>query len=134
VQHQIRAPIDTIRHPSTTSTEDTRKAITEMTPDPLAARPTASEVSPPSAQATPEPPRPLGAFDVPLRTIAFADIGRWLAAGARDFRRLPLIGLFYGACFVSMGWALLAVFDLMLRHPDHVFCLRATMKPSATAL
>lgn len=36
---------------------------------------------------------------------------RWLAAGWRDFRRAPLIGLFFGACFVAMGWLLLAVFE-----------------------
>jgi uncharacterized membrane protein len=93
-----------------------------MTPDPLPDRPTISEVSPPSAQATPEAPRPLSAFDVPLRMLAFADIGQWLGAGARDFRQAPLIGLFYGACFVSMGWALLAVFE---HAPAYVLALSA---------
>jgi len=37
---------------------------------------------------------------------------RWLALGVRDFGRAPFIGLFYGACFVGMGWALLRVFEL----------------------
>jgi len=35
----------------------------------------------------------------------------WLAAGWRDFTRAPLIGLFYGSCFVCMGWSLLWVFQ-----------------------
>jgi uncharacterized membrane protein len=47
---------------------------------------------------------------VPLRTVSFADPLRWLAQGARDFAQAPAIGLFFGACFVGMGWALLAVF------------------------
>lgn len=48
---------------------------------------------------------------VPLRLPAFADPFRWLALGARDFMRAPAIGLFFGACFVAMGWALLVVFE-----------------------
>lgn len=46
-----------------------------------------------------------------LRTLPLAAPWRWLAAGWRDFRRAPAIGLFFGACFVAMGWALLAVFE-----------------------
>lgn len=52
---------------------------------------------------------PLG-FDVPLRTLRWRDPLRWVAAGTRDFLRAPLIGLFYGACFMAMGWALVTVF------------------------
>ena len=47
---------------------------------------------------------------VELRPLAFADPLRWLARGARDFARAPGIGLFFGGCFVAMGWALLVVF------------------------
>jgi uncharacterized membrane protein len=49
-------------------------------------------------------------FRVALRPLALADPFRWLARGARDFLRAPGIGLFFGGCFVAMGWALLAVF------------------------
>src|SRR5690606_32117229 len=49
-------------------------------------------------------------FDRPLATLRWGDPLRWLAAGWNDFRRAPLIGLFYGACFAAMGWALLTVF------------------------
>jgi uncharacterized membrane protein len=35
----------------------------------------------------------------------------WLALGWRDFLHSPGIGLFYGACFMVMGWLLLAVFE-----------------------
>lgn len=46
-----------------------------------------------------------------LRPLRIGAPLRWLAAGWRDFRRCPGIGLFYGACFVAMGWLLLAVFE-----------------------
>lgn len=49
-------------------------------------------------------------LDMPLRQLGWADPLRWLAMGWRDFRQAPLIGLFYGACFVLMVWGLLAVF------------------------
>ena len=48
---------------------------------------------------------------IALRTLGFTQPLQWLALGWRDFRRAPAIGLFYGACFVLMGWALLAVFE-----------------------
>lgn len=46
-----------------------------------------------------------------LKPIGFADPFRWLAKGWQDFRRAPGIGLFYGSCFMLMGWALLKVFE-----------------------
>jgi uncharacterized membrane protein len=49
-------------------------------------------------------------FLVALRPVALADTGRWLVRGMRDFQRAPAIGLFFGGCFVGMGWALLLVF------------------------
>lgn len=55
----------------------------------------------------PEPP--LYAFD--LNPLKLSDPFRWLAAGARDFGRAPLVGLFFGACFVTMGWALFVAFQ-----------------------
>ena len=50
------------------------------------------------------------ALDWPLATLRFGDPFRWLLAGWQDFVRAPVIGLFYGACFVAMGWFLLATF------------------------
>jgi uncharacterized membrane protein len=52
-----------------------------------------------------------GTLTPPLRTLSLADPLRWLALGWRDFIRAPAIGLFYGAGFMAMGWALLAVFE-----------------------
>ena len=46
-----------------------------------------------------------------LRPLTFRDPLRWLTLGWRDFIRSPAIGLFYGTCFVVMGWALLKVFE-----------------------
>jgi uncharacterized membrane protein len=46
-----------------------------------------------------------------LRRLEFADPLRWLARGWRDFRRAPVVGLFYGACFIVMGWSLMKVFE-----------------------
>ncbi len=48
---------------------------------------------------------------IELRPLSFGAPLRWLALGLRDFRRAPVIGLFYGACFVVMGWALMVVFE-----------------------
>jgi uncharacterized membrane protein len=46
-----------------------------------------------------------------LRPLGFGAPLRWLVLGARDFARAPFIGLFYGGCFVVMGWALLKVYE-----------------------
>lgn len=54
---------------------------------------------------------PEASSPIELRTLAWGDPFRWLALGWRDFRRSPGIGLFYGACFTGMGWALLKVFE-----------------------
>ncbi|MGY4826959.1 DUF2189 domain-containing protein [Sphaerotilaceae bacterium SBD11-9] len=72
---------------------------------------------------TPDPtPAPTSVLDLPLHPLHLRDIGRWLALGARDFARAPAIGLFYGGCFVAMGWALLAVFQ---HAPVYVLALSA---------
>lgn len=54
-----------------------------------------------------EPPR----RRIVLHPLRAGDPLRWLAAGWRDFVRCPGIGLFYGACFMVMGWAILKVFE-----------------------
>ncbi len=57
-----------------------------------------------------------------LKPLRLGDPWRWLAAGWRDFRRCPGIGLFYGACFVGMGWALMVAFE---HAPAYVLALSA---------
>ena len=54
---------------------------------------------------------PAVSFGATLRPLQWADPFRWLAAGWQDFRRCPGLGLFYGGCFVLMGWALLKVYQ-----------------------
>lgn len=54
---------------------------------------------------------PLADSPIRLRTLAFSAPFRWLAKGWRDFIRCPGIGLFYGLCFVLMGWALVGAFE-----------------------
>ncbi len=48
---------------------------------------------------------------ITLRTLGFSQPLQWLVLGWRDFMRAPVIGLFYGASFVLMGWALIVVFE-----------------------
>lgn len=61
--------------------------------------------------AAPDPSTPgAGTAAVRLHTVRWSDPARWLRAGWQDFCRAPAIGLFYGACFTVMGWALLLVF------------------------
>lgn len=61
--------------------------------------------------STSDKPAETSAFDIQLRPLRFSDPLRWLAAGWRDFIRAPGIGLFYGFCFMAMGWALLKVYE-----------------------
>ncbi|HJV69691.1 DUF2189 domain-containing protein [Ideonella sp.] len=84
---------------------------------------TADTPADPPAPATDLPPPPgNGSLTPPLRPLAFGAPFRWLALGWRDFRRAPGIGLFYGACFMAMGWALLKVFE---RAPAYTLALSA---------
>jgi uncharacterized membrane protein len=64
-------------------------------------------------QPAPQPAAPADAGTplVALHKLGFADPLRWLMLGWRDFMRAPRIGLFYGACFIAMGWALMIVFE-----------------------
>ena len=50
-------------------------------------------------------------FRTALKPLRLADPFRWIALGLRDFARQPGIGLFYGGCFVLMGWALMKVYE-----------------------
>jgi uncharacterized membrane protein len=46
-----------------------------------------------------------------LQTLSWRDPLWWIRKGVADFARAPFIGLFYGACFMVMGWALLKVYE-----------------------
>ncbi len=59
---------------------------------------------------------------VPLQTLRWGAPLRWLASGWRDFIRCPGIGLFYGVCFMAMGWLLMSVFE---QAPAYVLALSA---------
>jgi uncharacterized membrane protein len=52
-----------------------------------------------------------GSPPIHLRPLGFGAPFHWLRLGWQDFIRAPGIGLFYGTCFMLMGWALLAVFE-----------------------
>ncbi len=91
-----------------------------MPPDSTALQDPA-RAAPPAADA-PVAEAERGAFQLPLRRLGLADPLRWLAAGWRDFRRCPGIGLFYGGCFMAMGWLLMAVFQ---HAPAYVLALSA---------
>ena len=66
--------------------------------------------------------QPPDVFDIRLRPLRLRDPLRWLLLGLRDFRRAPGIGLFYGGCFIAMGWALLKVYE---HAPIYVLALSA---------
>lgn len=78
--------------------------------------PMTSHIAPPPAASPPS------VFDLTLNRLRLADIPRWLACGWSDFRRAPTLGVFYGSCFVGMGWALLKVFE---HAPAYVLALAA---------
>ncbi len=48
---------------------------------------------------------------IALQALRWGDPLRWLRLGLRDFLRCPGIGLFYGGCFMVMGWALVAAYQ-----------------------
>lgn len=50
-------------------------------------------------------------FLVPLKQPSLCDPFRWVKLGFMDFIRAPGIGLFFGACFVAMGWSLVYAFQ-----------------------
>jgi uncharacterized membrane protein len=68
--------------------------------------PEAGDAATPQAGAAAPPPKA-----ITLNRLRFSDPWGWLALGWRDFTRCPGIGLFYGACFMVMGWALAKVYE-----------------------
>ena len=87
-------------------------------PQPEALTPNADGLAPLGFDTAPQP----SALDLPLHTLTWRDPLHWLAAGWGDFRRAPAIGLFFGACFVLMGWALVGVFR---QAPEYTLALSA---------
>jgi uncharacterized membrane protein len=69
-----------------------------------------------------EAARRASVLDMPLAQLRWRDPFHWLALGWQDFSRAPVIGLFYGACFVLMGWLLLACFK---QAPEYTLALSA---------
>ncbi len=59
---------------------------------------------------------------IEINTLPWSAPLQWLWLGWRDFSRAPAIGLFYGSCFMAMGWALLRVFE---RAPAYTLALSA---------
>ena len=92
--------------------------MNEQRPDSPAA---ASTLPDPAGAATTAAAEP-APFDIPLNALGMAAPFHWLRLGWLDFRRAPVIGLFYGACFAAMGWMLL----LLFRHaPAYTLALSA---------
>lgn len=77
----------------------------EPSADTLSKPADAADVADPDG-GTPTAPR-----GIELRTLRWGDPLRWLALGWKDFTRAPLIGIFYGLCFMVMGWAILKVYE-----------------------
>lgn len=67
-------------------------------------------------------PEEISAFELPLNPLGWGQPFQWLALGWQDFRRQPQIGLFYGFCFMAMGWALLETYQ---RSPAWILWLSA---------
>jgi uncharacterized membrane protein len=76
---------------------------------------------PSSGSAAPAADQP-ASMPIGLRTLRWSDPLHWLALGWRDFVRCPGLGLFYGAAFVAMGYALMKVFE---EAPAYVLALSA---------
>ncbi|MBQ0935859.1 DUF2189 domain-containing protein [Ideonella paludis] len=79
------------------------QADTPSSPDDLSALP--------SPQTKPETDATVARQALQLRPLSWGAPLRWIKLGWKDFIRAPGIGLFYGACFMAMGWALLKVFE-----------------------
>jgi uncharacterized membrane protein len=80
--------------------------------------PNADGLAPLGFESRPEP----SALDWPLQTLSWSAPFQWLKAGWHDFTRAPAVGLFYGLCFVLMGWALIGTFQ---RAPEYTLALSA---------
>jgi len=61
-------------------------------------------------------------FTIKLNSLSWRQPFQWLSLGCKDFLRHPGIGLFYGFCFMAMGWGLLTVYH---RAPAYMLALSA---------
>ncbi len=84
--------------PSASESTSPPQPVANLPPDPV-------EQSEPPLRDAPAPPA------LRLNTLTFSDPLRWLRLGLLDFYRAPGIGVFFGACFMVMGWALLKVYE-----------------------
>lgn len=80
--------------------------------------PNADGLAPLGFDTQPEP----SALDLPLNALSWSAPFTWLKLGWRDFLQAPGIGLFYGLCFVLMGWALVGTFK---QAPEYTLALSA---------
>jgi uncharacterized membrane protein len=64
-----------------------------------------------AGQADSDGQTPAATRGIEIRTLTWGDPLRWLALGWKDFVRAPAIGVFYGLCFMVMGWAILKVYE-----------------------
>lgn len=79
-------------------------------------------MSDPQTHTPPDPPDDASPFTIKLNTLGWRQPFQWLLLGWKDFLRHPGIGLFYGLCFMAMGWGLLTVY----RHaPAYMLALSA---------
>lgn len=53
----------------------------------------------------------LSPFTLKLNKLSYGQPLQWLWLGFKDFLRHPGIGLFYGICFMGMGWLLMQVYE-----------------------
>ena len=74
-----------------------------------------SPTRPATDDTRPEDTAPAPARDtappIRLRRIGLGDPLRWLRRGLHDYLAHPAISLFYGVCFMAMGWTLLKVYE-----------------------
>ena len=97
--------------------------MTATRPNPAQVTTEPAGASPPDTAAHGDPDRAEPTRSLPpLRHLPWNAPLRWLAWGWRDFRRCPGIGLFYGACFMAMGWLLRWVFE---QAPAYLLALSA---------
>lgn len=83
----------------------------EPTPDTRQVRAPDPAPAPPATADGTGTPASVSAFHLQLNPLGFGQPFHWLKLGWRDFCRHPGIGLFYGVCFVLMGWGLLKVYQ-----------------------
>ncbi|MFM2056541.1 MAG: hypothetical protein RLY71_926 [Pseudomonadota bacterium] len=57
------------------------------------------------------PATPSTSDNIQLRTLGWSEPLQWLKRGVRDYTSHPAISLFYGICFMAMGWAVLKVYE-----------------------